>query len=223
MSSDRPLVSIDFFADLTCPWCYVAWGAMKKAATESPAVTCNMRWRAFLLYPQMPTGGIGRAEFYSKANGFDPEQLALVRPALQEAAAEAQVTLNLDAPHHLPSTLDAHRLIHWAAAAGEGEAAIDALFEAYWIHGQDIGDQAILATLAKQIGFDPAQAKALFETIADIDVIQDQHRAAMQVGLKGVPAAVFNNKAILMGAESSQAYAKAIADFAEAPAAPPMF
>lgn len=219
MTDARPVASIEFFADLTCPWCFVAWEALKKAALSAQSeAACNVAWRGFILHPQLPQGGVDRQEFYA-ANGFDAEKLAATREVLIKAAADAGASFDPNRPARLPSTLDAHRLIHWAALEGVGEGAIDALFKAYWTEGKDIGDQAVLAELAQGVGFDPVQTRELLASWTDIDVVQAEHRAAAEAGVRGVPVTIFNRKAVLMGAESSDAYLKAIREFAE-PAAP---
>ena len=47
-----------------------------------------------------------------------------------------------------PNTLDAHRLIRWAAPAGVQAQVADRLFKAYFVEGRDIGDRNVLVEIA---------------------------------------------------------------------------
>ena len=214
MSQTRPRAAIDLFADLTCPWCYVGWAALKQAAMATPDVTCSVAWRTFMLHPDMPAEGVDRRAYLKERFGDDPQRMAGVRAALMGAAQEAGAALDLDAPERLPSTVNAHRLIHWAAGQGKAEACIDALFEAYWANGLDISAIPVLAAVAEAIGMDGALVADLLAGDADKVAVSQLHTAAAQAGVQGVPVAVINRTAVLMGAESPAAYQRAIIESA---------
>ncbi len=201
-------VDIDFFADLSCPWCYVGWASLKRAALARPNVSCRVQWRNFLLHPETPPDGIDRQAFFRDA--YAPEQLAAIHKTLEAAAALAEAPLNLAAPTRLPNTINGHRLVRWAAAQGAAEAAIDALFAAYWVDGRDIGEDEVLVEIADAVGLDGDAVRALLLGDADRDEIAAMHNAATRIGVKGVPVAVLNRQAVLMGAESPDAYGMAI-------------
>lgn len=211
MSAPRA-VRIDIFADLICPWCYVGWAALKAGARTHPDIRCGVQWRNYLLHPDTPSGGYDRKAFFK--GRYEPEKLAAIHTALLAAAEAAQIALDLAAPQRLPNTLDAHRLIRWAAGQGCAEAAIDALFAAYWIDGRDIGAPAVLAELAGDIGLDPGIVADLLASEADRDAIAAMHNEAVRIGVSGVPVVLLNRQAVLMGAETPEAYAAAIDRFA---------
>lgn len=201
-------VRIDFFADLVCPWCYVGWEALKRAAEARPSVACSVKWRNYLLNPEAPTEGVDRKEYF---NGrYEPEKLAAIHATLMQAADAAGVPLNLSAPTRLPNSLDAHRLIHWAAGQQLAELVIDELFAAYWVEGRDIGELDVLAEIADDAGLDAALVRELLATPADRSSVLTLHVAAVRSGITGVPVAILNGKAVLMGAESPENYGEAI-------------
>lgn len=201
-------VAIDFFADVSCPWCYVGWEALKRAAEARPDVSCAVAWRNFLLHPEVPAEGMDRAVYFK--DRFVPDRLAAIHEALAKAAADAGVTLDVSKPKRVPNTIDAHRLIHWSAGQGRAEMAIDALFAAYWVDGHDIGNRAILAELAGGIGLDGALVGDLLASDADRDTILALHATSQKIGVSGVPLAILNRQAVLMGAESVENYGLAI-------------
>ncbi len=55
-----------------------------------------------------------------------------------------------------PNTIDAHRLIWLAGREGVQDAAMEAMFAAYFIQGRDIGDADVLADCAAEAGMDRA-------------------------------------------------------------------
>ena len=50
--------------------------------------------------------------------------------------------------------MDAHRLVRWAAAEGVQDDMVERLFAAYFSEGLDVGDPAVLADLAADVGLD---------------------------------------------------------------------
>jgi predicted DsbA family dithiol-disulfide isomerase len=207
--TEKRSASVDFFADLTCPWCYVGWESLKRATEARPDLALNLAWRNFLLNPDAPREGYDRRA-YLEAKFTDRERLKTILEALAKAAQAANAMLHLDAPTRLPNTIDAHRLIHWAAGQGQAEAAIDRLFSVYWIEGRDIGEAATLAQIASDIGLDAALVLDLLAGDADRDTILKLHDAAVRLGVTGVPVAIINGKALVIGAESPENYGKAL-------------
>jgi len=210
MSLEAPRAFIEFFADLTCPWCYIGWEALKRAAVATPEVRCSVAWRSFLLHPDMPPEGFDRRAYVTERFGRDPHRSAAILAALAEAAAEAGAALDLDAPDRVPPTIDAHRLIHWAAGQGKAEPCIDALFEAYWTNGLDISRSEVLQAVAEAIGMDGALVADLLAGEADKDAVRQVHAAAARGGIQGAPVVIVNRTAVLFGAESPEAYQRAL-------------
>ncbi len=208
----RPLVGIDFFADVVCPWCYVAWAALKSAAErQREALGVKLVWRTFLLNPDTPPDGLDRPAVLASMFAGAPDKAAASKAALESAAAAAKTPLNLDAATRIPNTAHAHRLIHWAAQAGAAEAVIDAIFQAYFVAGADIGDIGVLSDLGDQAGLDAAASiRTRLESGEDRELMLRLHAAAAQIGVQGVPMAILNRKVPIMGAESPAVYAAAL-------------
>lgn len=202
-------VTIDFFADITCPWCHVGWAALKQAAAACAGeIAANVSWRGFLLAPDTPREGVDRKSYLVQR--FEPEQLRAAHDALNAAAASAGVALHLDAPSRIPNTTDAHRLIHWASEQGVAEPIIDARFSAYWVEGRDIGEHRELVAIAESTGMDPQEIAGKLATDTDRAQILEAHSAGHSIGITGVPVAIFNRRVPVMGAQSADVYSRAI-------------
>lgn len=89
----------------------------------------------------------------------------------------------------------------YAESQGKGEAFHKAVMEAYWQHARSIDDMNILKEIAEDVGlhaenFDAVLADPIYEmeVIADID-------QAHEYGLDAVPALVFDNRYLVVGAQ----------------------
>ncbi|GAM99320.1 2-hydroxychromene-2-carboxylate isomerase [alpha proteobacterium U9-1i] len=202
-------VTIDFFADISCPWCHVGWASLKQAAAQRQGqIGANVAWRGFLLAPDTPPEGVDRRAYLQRK--FQPDQLAAAHKALTDAAEAAGVALNLEAPARIPNTIDAHRVIHWASEQGVAEPLIDALFSAYWIDGVDVSEHAALVQIAESVGMDPREIAAKLATNTDRDAIQEMYATALKIGVTGVPVAIFDRRIPVMGAQNADVYLRAL-------------
>jgi predicted DsbA family dithiol-disulfide isomerase len=209
VSDTRPAIIVDFFADLSCPWCYLGWEALKAAAaSRRDAASFSLAWRTFMLSPDAPAEGFDRKEYLGAR--YDAAHLRAANDALKSTADAVGAELNIGAATRIPNTIDAHRVVHWAASYGLAEALIDALFHAHFVDGLDIGDVNVLVTVAESKGLDPNEIRARLATDEDRKLILDFHTAAARLGIQGVPVAIFNRKHPVMGAESIEGYARAI-------------
>ena len=155
---------------------------------QSHGVT--VRWRSFELRPP-------------GAPPISPEYRARIetgRPRLVQMAREVYgLEMN---PGKMDGTSRAALIgAKVAEVAGAGDAYHDAVFRAYWQQAQDIGDRAVLAGIAADVGLDrDAFLTALDDpryeeaVLADVDL-------AHRYGLGGVPALVFQGKYLVSGAQ----------------------
>src|ERR1700682_4815880 len=60
---------IDIVSDVICPWCYIGKRRLARALEQRPELTTSMTWRAFQLNPDMPEGGMARADYLTAKFG----------------------------------------------------------------------------------------------------------------------------------------------------------
>ena len=100
-------------------------------------------------------------------------------------------------------------MIRLAARTGDAaiaDAMVDALFQAYFIEGRDIGDPGVLATLAADTGLDPDAARALLAGEEDIAELRAEDMQARVTGIEGVPCFIVNGRYALSGAQEPEAF-----------------
>ena len=202
-------MTIDFVADVVCPWCYLGWRRLKKALALRPNIEATIVWRPFQLDPSIPEQGVDR-KAYIAAKFKDPARLSAAHEALKAGAAEDGLMLNLTEIPISPNTNAVHRVIRWAAAAGLQEAMIEAVMAAYFTDLRDIGDPEVLADIADRVGLERMMVLKLLSEEADKALIAHEHGVAVQAGITGVPFTIFGGKVAAVGAESPENLAAAI-------------
>lgn len=207
MPLDQTAVDVDIFTDIICPWCAVGDARFAKARALLPDVEVRPRWRAFQLNPTMPPEGMDRQDYISAKFG-GPAQGAQVYDAVSAAGEDDGVAFDFPAIKRTPNTVQAHRLFYWAQDQVRPRPMMDALHEAYFRQGRDIGDDATLSDIAAEAGFDGAEAFLAGDDLRDAVLADDAE--ARRIGVSGVPLFIFGGRYALSGAQPPEALARGI-------------
>jgi predicted DsbA family dithiol-disulfide isomerase len=214
MSEADQVLTIDIVSDVVCPWCYVGEKRLEEALAEEPGPV-QVRWRPYQLDPTIPEGGLDRADYMAKKFGKSG-RLQAVHDNLTRLGTELGVPFAFDKIKRSPNTLDAHRLIRWAASAGVQAEVADRLFKAYFVEGRDIGDRAVLIEIAGECGLDPKLVEGLLAEGADVDLVRQEIEQAQAMGVSGVPFFIFAGRLGLPGAQESSVLRQAMAQARQA-------
>ena len=161
-----------------------------------------MRWLAFQLNPDIPTGGVDRRSYLEQKFG-GPERAKQIYARVKAAGDEVGIPFDFERIVRQPNTVNAHRLIAWAQDLDltASDALIERLFRAYFVEGIDIGDIDALARLAGEAGFDATAARAWLASDAGRKAIAAEEQRARALGVTGVPFFVFNQRLAVSGAQ----------------------
>jgi predicted DsbA family dithiol-disulfide isomerase len=192
-------MQIDIVSDLTCPWSFIGKRWLEQACAMRPEIRPEIVWHAFQIYPEIPPEGVDRetflvAKFGSLATGKRAYTVII------RAAAELGIGFDMDAIDRTPNTREAHRLVRYATARGKTDAAIEALFRAYFVEGRDIGDKPVLARIAGEIGLDASDAQAFLAGTAELDEVVADDDDARRASISAVPCFIFNRRHAVCGA-----------------------
>jgi predicted DsbA family dithiol-disulfide isomerase len=205
---DAQPLTFDVFSDVVCPWCYLGKRRLAAALALVPGRRAEVRWRPFRLDPTIPAGGIPREDYLTRKFG----SVAAIEPShrrLTELGAAEGIVYRFDGITRSPNTVDAHRLIRWAAAEERQDEMVERLFAAYFTEGRDIGDPAVLSVLAREAGFASDIATRLASD-ADRRTVEDEIDAAYRMGVTGVPCFIVNRRIGVIGAERPEVLVEAI-------------
>ena len=149
-----------------------------------------IHWRSFQLRPP-------------GSPPIPPEYRARIeasRPQLQKRARE-QYGLELNVG---PFNVDSRPALvaeKFAESQGKGEAFHKAVMQAYWQQARKIDDRDILKEIAASVGLNTGDFASVLENPTfDAEVSADIN-LAHEYGLDGVPALVFADKYLVMGAQ----------------------
>ncbi len=132
-----------------------------------------------------------------------PEFLAYVKQAQPQFIARARRDYGLDV-HPGPFGVNSRPALmgeQYAQSQGVGEAYHAAVMDAYWMKGQNIEDADLLADLAASVGLDRQGFLAALQAPQYEAAVEEDVAQAHAFGLTGVPALVFNNKYLVVGAQ----------------------
>jgi predicted DsbA family dithiol-disulfide isomerase len=81
----------------------------------------------------------------------------------------------------------AQELGAWATTQVDGEGIHEALFQAYFVEGKNIGNIDILVDIAEAVGLSRSKARQILVTRAFKDIVAADWQRAMRLGVTGVP------------------------------------
>jgi predicted DsbA family dithiol-disulfide isomerase len=202
-------MTIDVVSDVVCPWCYLGKRRLETTLAQRTDIVPEVRWRPFFLDPTVPREGKPRIDYITGKFG----SLERIKPAHDRLVAlgkEAGIDFHFRDIEKQPNTLDAHRLIGWATAAGKADSLVENLFADFFVNGADMTDRGRLAELAGRAGLDRNAIAADLETDKDEDLVRRQAQAASASGIGGVPFFVFGSKVAVAGAQDPEVLSAAI-------------
>lgn len=202
-------MQIDIVSDTVCPWCFIGKRRIERAMALRPDVTFDVFWRPYRLDPTIPREGVDRRAYLKAKFGDTPRSSAMGDAIRSEGAGEG-IEFAFDKIAKSPNTLDSHRLVRWSASAGVQDEVVERLFRAYFIEGKDIGDAAVLATIAADAGMDGELVASLLASDADLESVEREAGLANEMGITGVPTFIFDSKLMISGAREAELLVRVI-------------
>jgi predicted DsbA family dithiol-disulfide isomerase len=199
-------VHVEIWSDIACPWCYVGKRRFEAAlAAYEHRDEVQVTWRSFELDPSAPREREhdGAAHLAEKYGTSRDEALAMQR-RMTDAAAGDGLELRFDIARG-GNTFDAHRLLHLAAAHDRQDAMKERLMRAYLTEGELIGEPAVLARLAVDVGLPEDEVRDTLVTDRFAADVREDERTAERIGIRGVPFFVVDRAVGASGAYPPEA------------------
>ncbi len=192
-------MEIDIFSDTVCPWCYIGKRRLERALEARPQMGLTVRWRAFQLNPDMPAEGMERGHYLETKFGGASNAKAIY-DQVRAAGEMEEIPFAFDSIARTPNTVNSHRLIRYARTHDRQDEIVEALFKAYFLRGENIGDLEVLTAAAAEAGLDQEAARTFLASDAEAEIIREEDAQARKAGINGVPCFIFNGKYALAGA-----------------------
>ncbi|WP_102693706.1 DsbA family oxidoreductase [Rummeliibacillus pycnus] len=209
-------MKIEVWSDYVCPFCYIGKRELENALEKTGYKDqVEVAFKSYQLSPDAPA--ISEESIYenlAKKYGMSLEQAKAQTQGIKARAQE--VGLAYDFEHMKPAnTFKAHRLAKYAESVGKGAEMSERLMKAYFIETKEIGLTDILVDLAVEVGLErQAVEDVLNDDTFAADVLTDIQQAA-QLGVRGVPFFVINNKYAISGAQPGEVFENAVRQVAE--------
>ncbi|WP_045052695.1 DsbA family oxidoreductase [Aliterella atlantica] len=192
---------IDIFHDTACPWCRIGKKYLFDALSQWQGEAVTIRWQPFLLDDTIPSQGIDFRTFMMQRKGVGESQLSQLFSYAKQAGEIAGVKLDFNNIPLAVNTTNSHRLIALTPAEHQN-AVVEAVYQAYFEDGLNIGDVETLVNLAQNFGFSDRQLRAQLHGNAALAEVVAQSQAARFQGISSVPFFRFNEQINVSGSQS---------------------
>lgn len=207
MKTTENKMKVEIWSDIMCPFCYIGKRKFETALSQfSHASDVEIVWKSFLLSPDMKTAPDKNIhQFLAEHKDISIEQARNLNNQVALSAQQNGLVYNFDKT--IPAnSFNAHRLSHLAKQHGLQDDAEEILFKAYFTDGKNIDDISTLIQLGVEIGIDENEVKTALENNSYADEVRQDVYLARQIGVRGVPFFLFNNKLAVTGAQDSSVF-----------------
>ncbi|SHE62623.1 DsbA family oxidoreductase [Pedobacter caeni] len=204
-------MKVDIWSDVRCPFCYIGKRKFEAALAEfEHKDAIEVEWHSFELDRNTVTLlDKSSEEYLAERYGKSREWAAESHQHVTDTAAEVGLKFHLD-KSIVANSFNAHRLIQLAKSKGRGDEMEEALFKAHFTDGKNIDDQADLTEIAKEAGLDVADVTTVLNSADFTDEVRYDEKTAEDIGVRGVPFFVFNEKLAVSGAQPAETFLGAL-------------
>ena len=190
--ADSPTVTV--YSDYVCPFCYLGRESLSQYQ-ETREEDLLIEWHPFDLRSQKrnPDGTIDHSVDDGKDEAYYEEAKRNVRRLAEKYDVEMELDIATDVDS-LPAQVvsyylrEHHDYDTWLAFD-------EAVFDALWQEGRDIGDEALLVDLAVDAGAEESAVRSALDDETLREEVRERFAAAQQHGVTGVPTFAYDGYA----------------------------
>ncbi len=194
---------IDIYFDTICPWCLIGKKRLEEALNSRGHISLKLRWKPFLLNPNMPEEGMNRQTYLEQKFG-GPIRAKRVYDVIAQTGSANGIDFRFDDISHTPNSIDSHRLISYSEKFDLENQLVEHLFDIFFMKGQNIGDKEVLANAAAHVGMNKDDVIAFLNGEEGSEEVLLSDREARELGVHGVPAFVARDRYVLSGAQEAK-------------------
>lgn len=205
------IMKVQIWSDVVCPYCYIGKREFERALAQfEHQHEVEVEWKSFELDREAPVRSPDDMyDHLAKKYGRTREQAKEMVTGVVERARTVGLEYDMDKAI-MGSSFDAHRLIQMAKTKGKGAEAEERLFRAHFVLGEHIGDHAKLREIGEEIGLDGPEVAAMLAGDAYTEAVNLDEYEAQQIGVRGVPFFVLDDKYAVSGAQPSEHFLGAL-------------
>jgi len=199
------MLQIDIYSDTVCPWCFIGKRRLERALAAREDANVTINWHAFQLNPDMPAAGMSQ-EAYLVSKFGSPERAENAFSSIARAGHSERIAFNFESITRMPNTLQSHRLIRLATRYQRQTPIVEALFQAFFVDGEDIGDNVTLTRIAARSGLNGPDVAQYLAGDEDRAAVLSADIRARRMGIKAVPSFIVNGAYSISGAQEPEAF-----------------
>jgi len=208
----KALIEIDIVSDVVCPWCVIGFARLQQALKVlNRKVNAKLTWHPFELNPAMPEQGENLRKHLSAKYGTTLTGSIEARAMLTELGQNVNFTFNYFDEMKMLNSHQCHQLILWAKDSGKQTELAMALFELFFTHQSEFTKDNLL-TVVETVELDIEQAKAILANNSLSKQVKQEEKQWQQQGVSGVPAFIFNNQSMVVGAQEVDRFVSIITE-----------
>ena len=205
-------MTIEVWADVVCPWCYIGKRRLQSALAERGiADDVEIIHRAFQLDPTASTTTAPTIDHLAAKYGVSRDEALAMMSNVTEVAAGEGLEYHLDRTM-TGNTRNAHRLVLWAQDQDPvaAQRLLEAMYSAYFVQGRGVFSTDDLVALAAEVGLDADAAREMLAGSAYLDQVVEDQVLARTFGANGVPFFVIDRAYGVSGAQPVEVFLQAI-------------
>lgn len=205
-------VKIEIWSDIVCPFCFLGKKKLERAIRKLQAEDkVEVVWHSYQLNPAFPKNtSMTSGEYLARYKGYPAAQLREVQDRLTYQGKDYGIGFRFDTCLTF-NTGDAHRLWQWSRQFNRDNELKEVLMRAHFTEGVDLSVRENLVEAAVLAGLDREEANGILEGDAYADEVESDMYQARQLGVRGVPYFLVDEKAVISGAQADQIFENVLA------------
>ncbi|MBO0993943.1 DsbA family oxidoreductase [Bacillus sp. SD088] len=205
-------MKIEVWSDFVCPFCYIGKRRLEQALEQFPHQDeVEVEFHSFELDPTTAKDQEKTIhESLATKYGVNVDEAKKMNEGVGEQAKSVGLNFHFDTM--VPTnTFDAHRLAHFAKTKAKDKEITERLLQGYFSEGKRLSDYEVLADLAVEVGLDRNEVLQILQNeTAYADEVRYDENTAQQIGVRGVPFFVVNQKYAISGAQPVETFVGAL-------------
>jgi predicted DsbA family dithiol-disulfide isomerase len=201
------MMTVDIWSDIRCPFCYIGKRNFENALEKFPEKEkVQVNWHSFQLDPKLETRpDLSTLDYFVQVKNVSAEQAQEMFSNVKKMAADTGLEMDPNSTV-LANSFKAHLLLQLAKEKGLANDMKEELFKAHFSEAKNIDDEQSLIEIAVAAGLEEQEAKDALTSEALGYAVKQDEMHAQQIGVRGVPFFVFNDKYAVSGAQPAETF-----------------
>lgn len=200
-------MEVKIWSDVRCPFCYIGKRRLESALEKFPEKEkVTITWKSFQLDPSLKTDeGISTIEYFVNNKGVSVDQAQQMLQRMMQMGQDAGLKMDLE-NSVMANSFKAHRLLQMAKSKGLGNELKEELLKVHFEESKNIDEDKVLLEAGESIGLPGEEVEKVLQSDDFAYEVKQDELEARNLGVRGVPFFVFDDKYAISGAQSEEVF-----------------